>query len=217
MDIIDPDILLRAYAYGVFPMGESAGSSKLYWVDPEERGLLPLDRFHIPKRLQRTIRSDPFVVTVDTCFRRVMEACATETDERKGTWINEAILDAYTILHERGAAHSVECWQDGELVGGLYGVSLGKAFFGESMFSRTRDASKIALVHLVGRLIAGGFTLLDTQFVTDHLAQFGAIEVPRETYKARLHKALQGDAGDFYSLGATVSGSDILQSINQTS
>lgn len=217
MDTIDPDILLRAYAFGVFPMGESAGSDKLYWVDPEERGILPLDNFHIPKRLQRTVRRDPFIVTVDTCFRRVMEACAMETDERKGTWINEAILDAYTILHERGQAHSVECWLEGELVGGLYGVSLGRAFFGESMFSRARDASKVALVHLVARLVAGGFTLLDTQFVTNHLAQFGAIEIPRDSYKARLHKALQGEAGDFYSLGDTVDGAAILQSINHTS
>ncbi len=217
MEMIDPDILLRAYAYGVFPMGGSAASDKLYWVDPEERGVLPLEGFHIPKRLQRTVRRDPFVVTVDTCFRRVMEACATETDERKGTWINEAILDAYTILHERGAAHSVECWQGDDLVGGLYGVSLGRAYFGESMFSRVRDASKVALVHLVGRLIAGGFTLLDTQFVTEHLAQFGAVEIPRDIYKALLNDALQGEPGDFYSLGEAVSGSTILQSISQTS
>jgi leucyl/phenylalanyl-tRNA---protein transferase len=217
MDKIDPDTLLRAYAHGVFPMGESAASETLYWVDPEWRGVLPLDQFHVPKRLARTVRSNSSTVRVDTAFRKVMEACAEGTSERGDTWINDAILDVYTELHDRGATHSVECWRDNELIGGLYGVSLGRAFFGESMFSRERDASKIALVHLVARLIQGGYTLLDTQFVTGHLEQFGAIEIPRDVYKSKLAEALSGEPGDFYSLGATASGSDILQSISQTS
>lgn len=217
MESIDPDTLLRAYAYGVFPMGESAASETLYWVDPEWRGILPLENFHVPKRLARTMRSAPFEVRIDTSFREVMEACAEDTSGRGGTWINEAILDAYTKLHERGATHSVECWRDGVLVGGLYGVSLGRAFFGESMFSRERDASKIALVYLVARLIHGGFVLLDTQFVTGHLAQFGAIEIERDDYKSRLAEALTGPPGDFYSLAGDTCPSAILQSISQTS
>lgn len=217
MDILDPETLLRAYAFGVFPMGESATSETLYWVDPEERGILPLDAFHIPRRLKRTVRAEPFEIRVDTAFRQVMEGCADSTAGRGGTWINAAILDAYCELHARGAAHSVECWQDGKLVGGLYGVSLVRAFFGESMFSRERDASKVALVYLAARLIAGGFTLLDTQFVTDHLRQFGAIEIPRDVYKARLAEALTGTPGDFYSLPLDASVSTILQSISQTS
>lgn len=217
MDTIDPDTLLRAYAFGVFPMGESATSETLYWVDPEWRGILPLDQFHVPKRLARTIKSEPFTVRIDTAFRAVMEACAEDTNGRGGTWINAAILDVYTDLHARGATHSVECWRDDKLVGGLYGVSLGRAFFGESMFSRERDASKIALVYLVARLIHGGYTLLDTQFVTGHLEQFGAVEIPRDDYKKRLEDALEGAAGDFYSLSFGASASTILQSINQTS
>ena len=217
METIDPDLLLQAYASGVFPMGESAESETLYWVDPELRGILPLKHFHVPKRLARTIKSDLFTVRVDTEFRRVMEACAEDVNGRGGTWINDAILDAYCALHERGATHSVECWLGDELVGGLYGVSLGRAFFGESMFSRQRDASKVALVHLVARLISGGYTLLDTQFVTGHLEQFGAIEIPRDDYKANLAEALSGIPGDFYSLAGDTSASAILQSINQTS
>jgi len=217
MESIDPDILLQAYAVGVFPMGESADSETLYWVDPELRGILPLDQFHVPKRLARTIKSTPFTVRIDTAFRRVMEACADDVNGRGGTWINDAILDAYCSLHERGATHSVECWLGDELVGGLYGVSLGRAFFGESMFSRERDASKVALVHLVARLIAGGYTLLDTQFVTGHLEQFGAIEIPRDAYKTALAEALAGAPGDFYSLAGDATASTILQSISQTS
>lgn len=217
MDDIDSETLLRAYAYGVFPMGESRGSDTLYWVDPELRGILPLDTFHVSRRLARTIKADPFTVKVDTAFREVMEACAEDMPGRGGTWINAAILKAYGQLHEEGHTHSVECWQDGELVGGLYGVSLGRAFFGESMFSRVRDASKVALVHLAARLIAGGYVLLDTQFVTSHLSQFGAVEIPRDEYKERLGNALNGEPGDFYSMGSDVSGADILQSISQTS
>lgn len=217
MDILDPETLLRAYAFGVFPMGESATSETLYWVDPEERGILPLDAFHIPRRLKRTVRSEPFEIRIDTAFRQVMEGCADSSAGRGGTWINAAIMDAYCELHARGAAHSVECWCEGKLAGGLYGVSLGRAFFGESMFSRERDASKVALVYLAARLVAGGFTLLDTQFVTDHLRQFGAIEIPREDYKDRLAEALTGTPGDFYSLPLDASVSTILQSISQTS
>ncbi len=220
MEEIDPETLLRAYAYGVFPMGEARGSDTLYWVDPELRGILPLDTFHVPRRLARTIKADPFTVKVDTAFREVMEACAEDMPGRGSTWINAAILKAYTELHQQGFTHSVECWKDGELVGGLYGVSLGRAFFGESMFSKVRDASKVALVHLAARLITGGYVLLDTQFVTSHLSQFGAIEIPRDDYKARLADALTGQPGDFYSLdaaGSEVSGTDILQSISQTS
>lgn len=223
MDIIDPDTLLRAYAFGAFPMGESATSETLYWVDPEWRGVLPLDTFHVPRRLVRTIKAGPFTVRVDTSFRAVMEACAEDTNGRGGTWINASILDAYSELHARGVTHSVECWRDDKLVGGLYGVSLGRAFFGESMFSRERDASKVALVYLVARLLRGGYVLLDTQFVTGHLEQFGAVEISRDDYKAKLADALEGEPGDFYSLstgadGAVeMDGSDILQSINQTS
>ncbi|MEQ9144565.1 MAG: leucyl/phenylalanyl-tRNA--protein transferase [Parvibaculaceae bacterium] len=217
MDILDPETLLRAYAFGVFPMGESATSETLYWVDPEERGILPLDAFHIPRRLKRTVRAEPFEIRIDTAFRQVMEGCADSTAGRGGTWINAAILDAYCELHARGAAHSVECWREDKLAGGLYGVSLGRAFFGESMFSRERDASKVALVYLAARLVVGGFTLLDTQFVTDHLRQFGAIEIPREDYKDRLAEALTGTPGDFYSLPLDASVSTILQSISQTS
>jgi leucyl/phenylalanyl-tRNA---protein transferase len=220
MDEITPEILLRAYAYGVFPMGESRGSDTLYWVDPEERGILPLDTFHVPRRLARTIKADPFTVKVDTAFREVMELCAEDMPGRGGTWINAAILKAYTELHAQGRTHSVECWDGDQLVGGLYGVSLGRAFFGESMFSRARDASKVALVHLVARLIQGGYVLLDTQFVTSHLSQFGALEIPRDEYRERLVDALAGEPGDFYSIeagGAAASGSAILQSVNHTS
>jgi len=223
MDSIDPDTLIKAYAFGVFPMGESATSETLYWVDPEWRGILPLETFHVPRRLVRTIKSGPFTVRIDTSFRAVMEACAEDTNGRGGTWINPSILDTYCELHARGVTHSVECWREDKLVGGLYGVSLGRAFFGESMFSRERDASKVALVYLVALLHRGGYTLLDTQFVTGHLEQFGAIEIPRDEYKEKLAAALKGDPGDFYSLPAGsdgsvgVDGSDILQSISQTS
>tara|TARA_E500000305_G_scaffold44831_1_gene34859 strand:- start:344 stop:1006 length:663 start_codon:yes stop_codon:yes gene_type:complete len=220
MDEINPETLLRAYAYGVFPMGEARGSDTLYWVDPELRGILPLDTFHVPRRLARTIKAEPFTVKVDTAFRAVMEACAEDMPGRGGTWINAAILKAYTELHAQGHTHSVECWQGDQLVGGLYGVSLGRAFFGESMFSHVRDASKVALVHLAARLIRGGYVLLDTQFVTSHLSQFGAIEIPRDAYKDRLAEALTGQPGDFYSIeagGSEVSGAAILQSISQTS
>ena len=217
---LTPDLVLQAYSIGVFPMADGRDDDHIFWVDPDNRGILPLDSFHIPRKLARTVRSDRFRVTVDTDFRGVMKACAEGTDDRPSTWINEEILDLFCALHDRGYAHSVECRladdDSGKIVGGLYGVSLGAAFFGESMFTRVRDASKVALVHLVGRLIAGGYQLLDTQFVTEHLARFGAREIPRETYQLRLQAALDKHA-NFYSTPAEVDGSSAMQSITQTS
>jgi leucyl/phenylalanyl-tRNA---protein transferase len=191
---LTPELLLRAYAIGIFPMSEGADDPDLFWVDPERRGILPLEAFHVPRRLKKTIRRGTFEIRSDTDFEAVMRGCAEEHPDRPSTWINASILRLYRALHERGHAHSVEAWQEGGLVGGLYGVSLGGAFFGESMFSRAPDASKVALVHLVARLVAGGFKLLDTQFVTAHLAQFGAIEIPRAAYRRRLAAALRAEA-----------------------
>jgi len=188
---ITPDLMLRAYRHGLFPMAETRGSDRLYWLDPERRGVLPLDGFHLPRRLLRTVLSNAFAVTADTCFATVIAACAEPAPGRDDTWINPQIERLFIQLHRQGFAHSVECWQDGLLVGGLYGVAIGGAFFGESMFSRARDASKIALVHLVARLRLSGFALLDTQFVTSHLAQFGTVEVPRDDYKAALAEAVE--------------------------
>ncbi len=190
---LTPDLLIRAYAAGVFPMAENADSTELLWFDPVMRGILPLDGFHLPKRLRRTVRAAPFEVSVDRDFRGVMRACAAPRPDRPNTWINGPILESYCQLHARGLAHSVECRQEGRLVGGLYGVALGGAFFGESMFSTKTDASKVALVHLVARLRAGGYTLLDTQFVTEHLELFGVVEIPRAEYLARLRQALACD------------------------
>ncbi len=191
---LTPEILLRAYAEGLFPMAERRGDPTLYWVSPEKRGVLPLGNFHVPRRLARTVRSGAFTVTADHAFTDVMLACAAPGPGRPETWINDEILRLYTALHAGGHAHSIECWQDGALAGGLYGVRLGAAFFGESMFSRRRDASKVALVHLVEGLKRGGFTLLDTQFITAHLAQFGAVEIPREQYLMKLADALNREA-----------------------
>jgi leucyl/phenylalanyl-tRNA--protein transferase len=187
---ITPELLLQAYRIGVFPMGERRDDPKLYWLDPRLRAVLPLDAFHLPQRLKRTVRQDRFQVTADTVFADVVRACAEPRPGHPESWINEPIVDLYTELHRRGHAHSVECRVDGRLVGGLYGVSVGAAFFGESMFSRERDASKVALVHLVARLIKGGFRLLDCQFMTEHLRGFGAIEVPREQFRALLGEAI---------------------------
>ena len=175
-------------------MAERRADPTLYWVSPEKRGIIPLNDFHVPRRLVRTMRSGQFTVTADQAFRDVMQACAAPAPGREETWINSEILRLYTALHAGGRAHSIECWQAGELVGGLYGVRLGAAFFGESMFSRTRDASKVALVHLVEGLRRGGFALLDTQFITPHLARFGAIEISREQYLAKLADALNREA-----------------------
>jgi leucyl/phenylalanyl-tRNA--protein transferase len=187
---ITPEVLLRAYACGIFPMAESADDPTLFWVEPEQRGLIPLDGFHISSRLKRSVRSDRFTVTVNHAFNEVIDGCAAPRTGRENTWINRRIRNLYTALHRLGHCHSVEAWEGDQLAGGLYGVSLGGAFFGESMFHRARDASKVALVHLVARLIAGGFVLLDTQFVTEHLRSFGAIEVPRRRYRTELDVAL---------------------------
>jgi leucyl/phenylalanyl-tRNA---protein transferase len=183
---VTPELMLRAYRAGLFPMAETRRGDRLYWLDPEQRGILPLAHFHLSRRLQRTVLSGAFEVTSDGDFSAIIAACADSAPGREDTWINPEIERLFTDLHRLGHAHSIESRQDGRLVGGLYGVALGGAFFGESMFSRARDASKVALVHLVARLRLGGFRLLDTQFVTNHLAQFGAIEVPRDAYKALL-------------------------------
>lgn len=191
---LTPEILLRAYAEGLFPMAERRGDPTLYWVSPEKRGVIPLENFHVPRRLARTVRGDSFTLTSDRAFRAVMEACAAPAPGREESWINDEILRLYTALNASGHAHSLECWKEGKLVGGLYGVKLGAAFFGESMFSRERDASKVALVHLVEGLRCAGFLLLDTQFITAHLARFGAIEVPRGQYLRKLQDALNHEA-----------------------
>ena len=194
MPELTPDMLLRAYAIGVFPMAEDRDDPDLFWVDPRMRGIIPLDAFHVPRRLRRTVRSDGFRVTVDSAFEATIEACAESTELRPRTWINDRIIMLYTSLFHLGFAHSVECWQGRRLVGGLYGVAMGGAFFGESMFSRQSDASKIALIHLVARLRAGRFSLLDSQFITRHLRRFGAVEIPRGEYRQRLAEALKRDA-----------------------
>jgi leucyl/phenylalanyl-tRNA--protein transferase len=193
-DLITPSLLLRAYACGIFPMADHADDPTLYWVEPKMRGVLPLDGFHLPRRLARTVRSDAFEVRVDTDFDAVIAACATPRDGRQETWINTPIRRLYGELFRAGHVHTVECWRGGRLAGGLYGVKLGAAFFGESMFSEERDASKVALVHLIARLKRGGFKLLDAQFLTAHLVQFGAIEVPREDYVHLLDEALREEA-----------------------
>lgn len=191
---ITADLMLRAYRHGLFPMAETRRGERLYWLDPERRGVLPLDRFHLSRRLARTVLSDAFAVAVDHDFAATIAGCASVAPGREDTWINPQIERLFGELHHLGYAHSVESRQDGRLVGGLYGVAIGGVFFGESMFSTVRDASKVALVHLVARLRLGGFQLLDTQFVTAHLAQFGAKELPREEYKARLATALEAPA-----------------------
>lgn len=191
---VTPDLMLRAYRAGLFPMAETRRGDRLYWLDPEQRGILPLDRFHLPRRLLRTVLSGGFVVTVDADFPGVIAGCAAAAPGREDTWINTEIERLFVDLHRLGHAHSVECRQAGRLVGGLYGVVMGGVFFGESMFSVARDASKVALVHLVARLRLGGFRLLDTQFVTAHLAQFGAEEIPRDTYRALLARAIEAPA-----------------------
>jgi leucyl/phenylalanyl-tRNA---protein transferase len=208
---ITPDVLLKAYACGIFPMAESADDPALYWIEPECRGVIPLDRFHVPARLARTVRSDCFTVAVDRDFDAVISGCAQPAPGRARTWINGRIHHLYRKLYERGDCHTVEVYQGDQLVGGLYGVSLGRAFFGESMFHRERDASKVALVHLVARLKMGGFRLLDTQFVTDHLRIFGAEEVSRPAYHKLLDDALVGEGRfDVLALDRPVSGDTAL-------
>lgn len=196
---LTPDLLVRAYASGVFPMAESAASDEIFWVQPRRRGIFPLDRLHVSRSLAKAVRQERFDVRINSAFRSVMQCCAELDDQRRETWINRTILDSYVSLHDAGFAHSVECWRDGELVGGLYGVSLKAAFFGESMFSRATDASKVALVHLVARLRAGGYQLLDTQFTTPHLVSLGAVDVSRSHYEKKLKAALASEA-DFRRL-----------------
>jgi leucyl/phenylalanyl-tRNA---protein transferase len=187
---LDPELLLRAYATGVFPMAESADDPEIYWVRPDLRGIIPMDAFHVPASLAKKVRKGIFEIRFNTAFEAVMRGCAEQRDQRPSTWINQTILSAYVSLHQRGHAHSVEAWYHGELVGGLYGVSLGSAFFGESMFSRMTDASKVCLVKLVDHLRQRGFSLLDTQFTTEHLKRFGAIDISRKDYEKLLEKAM---------------------------
>jgi leucyl/phenylalanyl-tRNA--protein transferase len=191
---ITPDLMLRAYRHGLFPMAETRRGDRLYWLDPERRGVLPLERFHLPRRLLRTVLSGGFEIEADRNFAATIAGCAASSPGREDTWINPQIEALFLELHRMGVAHSVECRRDGKLVGGLYGVALGGVFFGESMFSTVRDASKVALVHLVARLRVWGFRLLDTQFVTSHLAQFGAIEIPRDDYRVQLAAGLAAPA-----------------------
>jgi leucyl/phenylalanyl-tRNA---protein transferase len=190
MRVLTVHELLRCYARGEFPMANDRHDPTVYLIHPERRGVIPLDAFHVPRSLRKPVRQRAFEIRIDTAFGDVIRACAEPTPERPRTWLNDGLIELYTALAEAGHAHSVECWRGKDLVGGLYGVSLGSAFFGESMFSRVRDASKVALVELVGRLRAGGFELLDTQFITDHLRRFGAIEVPRAVYLQRLRQAV---------------------------
>lgn len=220
---LDPDLLLRAYASGIFPMAERADSPDVFWVEPKRRGVLPLDGFHLPRSLAKLLKQQKFRFTVDQAFEAVLAGCAEPVPGRSETWINPLIAEAYLALHRRGQAHSVEAWTaDGALAGGLYGVRLGRAFFGESMFTRVRDASKCCLAALVARLRLGGFVLLDTQFLTEHLAGFGAVEIPAREYRAQLAAALVG-SGDFFvddeGLGSTAgpSGKRIVQLLSQTS
>lgn len=212
--VFGPAELLDCYRRGVFPMADAHDDPRLFLVDPDLRGVLPLDRLHISKSLRKTVRQDIFEIRVNTSFTRVMQLCAEAAPDRPNTWINSPILNLYSALHRLGHAHSVEAWRDGQLVGGLYGVSLHGAFFGESMFSRETDASKVALVNLVARLRRGGFVLLDTQFVTAHLQTFGVEEIARDEFHVLLRKALQVEAV-FPTM--PISGQEALQLITQTS
>ncbi len=213
-DAFDIEELVDCYRRGVFPMADSREDDQVFLIDPQKRGVIPLDGFHVSSRLARTVRSGRYQVSIDSDFSGVVEACAASRPGRPETWINQPIQMLYERLHQSGRAHSVECRRDGQLVGGLYGVSLGGAFFGESMFSTARDASKVALVHLVARLIVGGYLLLDTQFMTEHLAQFGAVEIPRAAYRRKLAEALAVEA-DFHRF--IESGQEALQAISQAS
>jgi leucyl/phenylalanyl-tRNA--protein transferase len=210
------DELLDCYARGVFPMAEARDDPRIFLLDPDERGILPLDKFHIPRSLKKTVRQDVYKITIDTRFNDVVDACAQPGPGREETWINYGIKGLYAELHEAGHAHSLECWLGDTLAGGLYGVSLGAAFFGESMFSVQRDASKVALVHLVARLKFGDYQLLDSQFTTEHLNQFGGCAISRDDYKALLNQALTA-GGNFYAMPGDTSGAQVLQSSTQTS
>ncbi len=212
---ITPQVLLKAYACGIFPMAESAEDPGLFWVEPEHRGILPLESFHIPRSLRKTLRKTTFNVEIDRDFKATVAACAQSAPNRQTTWINKRIMELYSDLHEMGHAHSFEVREGDELVGGLYGVRLGRAFFGESMFSRKTDASKISLVHLVYHMKKAGFILLDTQFRTEHLERFGVIEVPREEYQDLLEEALHGEA--FFDQEGGATSDSILQLFSQIS
>lgn len=205
MPDITPELLLCAYASGIFPMANDRDDPVIQWIDPHHRGIIPLDRYHVPRSLQKVIRQERFDIRADTAFADVITACAECRPDRPRTWLNDRLIELYCALHEKHYAHSVECWIDDRLVGGVYGLSLGGAFFGESMFSRERDASKVALVKLIERLNDGGYRLLDTQFLTDHLMRFGAIEISRETYRRRLREALEVDALFYSDAGVIVS------------
>ncbi|MDG2044701.1 MAG: leucyl/phenylalanyl-tRNA--protein transferase [Maricaulis sp.] len=210
------DELLDCYARGVFPMAEGRDDPRIFLLEPDERGILPLTDVHIPRSLKKSVRQDIYDVTVNLRFEDVVAQCATSAPGREETWINDDIRRLYTDLHHLGHAHSIECWRDDKLVGGLYGVTLGAAFFGESMFSTARDASKVALIHLVARLQAGRYKLLDTQFMTEHLTQFGGQTIAREKYRSRLETAKIQDA-DFMALPLDLNGAQTLQSITQKS
>ncbi len=213
---IDVRTLLSAYAAGLFPMSEDADDPDIFWVEPRERGIIPLDGFHLPKRLKRTVRSDRYTVRTDSDFDGIVAACAAPAEGRQTTWINDTIRTLYRQLFDLGYAHTIEVYENEVLVGGLYGVSLGGCFFGESMFHRARDASKVALVHLVARLRRGGFELLDTQFLTEHLGQFGAIEIPRDAYKKRLQTALSREGiWDCWSTEHSPLGADVIEAIGE--
>ncbi len=213
---ITAEVLLKAYAIGVFPMAESADDPGLFWIKPEQRGLLPLDDFHLSRRLTRTIRQSAFEIRIDSEFDAIIEGCARSSPGRRKTWINARIRQLYRELFDLGHCHTVEAWRDEKLVGGLYGITLGGAFFDESMFSAERDASKVALVYLVARLKVGGFTLLDIQFTTEHLKRFGAVEIDREAYQRRLDQALATKA-DFQRIAGGGTSEEVLQLVSQTS
>lgn len=210
---ITPQVLLRAYQCGIFPMAEAADDPALYWIEPQQRGILPLDAFHIPKRLKRTVQQDVFEVRVDCDFEAVIDGCGSSRAGRSTTWINAKIRKLYGDLYDMGHCHTVETWRNGQLVGGLYGVSLQGAFFGESMFSYETDASKVALVHLLARLVHGRFSLLDCQFVTDHLRQFGTVEVDRKAFH-KLLEAAMARAGDFLALPKSIGGREAMAAIS---
>lgn len=213
---IRTDELLKAYSLGYFPMARSRNDENVVWVLPDERGIIPLDQVHAPKRLVRFLKAEPFEVRINTAFTEVIHACAEATRTRPDTWINDAIIEAYSELHFQGRAHSVECWKGEKLVGGLYGVAMGAAFCGESMFSRKTNASKVAMLHLIARLKIGGFQFIDAQFYNEHLTQFGLIGVEDAEYQTMLSKALE-EAADFFAAPPQFSTARVLQSITQTS
>ncbi len=199
--LLTPELVLEAYAQGIFPMAEKAGRTPVYWISPQQRGQLSIPELHIPRKLRSQVRKFPFEIRIDTAFEEVIDGCAESAPGRPETWINETIREIFLAFYEMGHAHSVECWQEEKLVGGLYGLRIGGAFFGESMFSRESNASKVALVHLTARLWKGGFEVLDTQWVNDHLLQFGCYEIPRQEYLESLNQAMKKEEADFTADG----------------